>query len=276
LPPAGASIAAGVVPVMVLAVTGSPWRYGVYRITDIAIGLCSAIIVSLLFWPSRAVTEFRDEVAGAVRDATALVASALRNLTRGSPNLAGDLETSARQHLESAQGLLIAARQEPLHAAAHALLPLYIPHAERIVDHAGMIDELACSDLPHRAIVALAPAFDRVATAIDTAGATLVQAVQSGAAGSPVNDADQALVSMQEALSGLRAIDVTALAQGEELLRLYSLIIALESYGQEVDRTVQNIERPDALIQPAPSPATSAAPPRQARLIDRLWRRVRA
>lgn len=275
LPPAGASVAAGVVPVLVLAVTGSPWKYGVYRLIDIAIGLCSAIVVSLLFWPSRAVSELRAETAAAIRDATALVTAAIRNLTSKTPDVAGDLEASAKGHLEAAQNLLIAARQEPLHGAAHALLPMYVPHAERIVEHAGVVDDLARAELPHDAIVALTPALDRVASALDTAGEMLAHAVETGVAGKPIVEADSAAAAMRDAVSGLSSCNVATLAQGEDLLRLHSLMMALEYVAREIDRAIEHVEHPKQIVEPVPR-ATGAAAAHPQRLIDRWWRRVRA
>ncbi|MGE0544825.1 MAG: aromatic acid exporter family protein [Dehalococcoidia bacterium] len=274
LPPAGASIAAGVVPVMVLAVTGSAWRYGGYRLIDIAIGLGSAIVVSLLLWPSRAVTELRTEVAGAVRDATALATAAIRNLTGTTPHVAADLQASAKGHLEAAQALLVAARQEPLHAAAHALLPMYLPHAELIVEHAGVIDDLARSTLPHDAIVALTPSLNRIAATLDTAGELVASAIETGTAGHPIEAADAATAAMRDAQANLSASNVTALAQGEDLLRLYSLMMAIEYLVREIDRAVQHIEHPDQIVQSV-QPAAGAGSASLPRRIDRWWRRVR-
>lgn len=273
LPPAGAAIAAGVVPVMVLAVTGSAWRYGAYRLIDIAIGLSSAIIVSLLLWPSRAVTQLRIEVAGALQDAFTLATAAVRSLTGAAPTNAGDLDAGARRHLEAAEDLLAAARQEPLHGAAHALLPMYIPHAELILEHACVIDDLARSAIPHEAVVALTPSLNRIATALDFGGGLLASAVQSGVAGRPIDQADDATAAMHDALASLNAVDVTALAQGENLLRLHSLMIALDYIVREVDRAFQHIEHPDHVVGAVGSAAPSSAPGH--RLVLRWWHRVR-
>jgi uncharacterized membrane protein YccC len=275
LPPAGAAIAAGVVPVMVLAVTGSAWRYGMYRLIDIAIGLCSAIIVSLLLWPSRAVTQLRTEVAGALRDAIALATSAIRNLTGAAPTNTVDLDAGARQHLEAAEDLLVAARQEPLHPAARELLPMYIPHAELIVEHARVIDDLARSPLPHDAVVALTSSLTCIATALDDGGELLASAVQSGVAGRPIDKADDATAAMRDALASLNAVEVTALAQGEDLLRLHSLMIALDYIVREIDRAFQHIEHPHQIVGPV-QPAAGVETSHPQRLIDRLLRRVRA
>jgi uncharacterized membrane protein YccC len=259
---------------MVLAVTGSPWRYGGYRLIDIAIGLGSAIIVSLLIWPARAVTELRAEVADAVRDATGLATSAIRNLIGAAPTSAADLEAGAKRHLEAAEGLLVAAQQEPLHAAAHALLPMYVPHAELIVERACLIDDLARSTLPHDAIVALTPALNRIATSLDAAGELLASAVQTGIAGRPIDTADAATAAMRDAVAGMSAVDVTALAQGEDLLRLHTLMMALDNVAHEIDRAFQHIEHPDQIVRSV-QPAASAASVSPHRLIDRWLRRVR-
>ena len=43
---------------------------------------------------------------------------------------------------------------------------MYIPHAELIVEHARVIDDLVRSTIPHDAVVALTPSLTRIATAL--------------------------------------------------------------------------------------------------------------
>jgi uncharacterized membrane protein YccC len=246
LPPAGAAIAAGVVPVLVLSVSGSPWQYGVYRLLDIAIGLGAAILVSLLFWPSRAVVQLRQATSGAVNDAATLAVNALRRLTGGSPQpTTVDLEARAMQRLQTAQGLLPAARQEPLRAAAHDLLPFYVSLMERIVEHARTVGELAGSQMPLTAISAMTPQFNSVADALQRSGTALARAIDEGTAGHPLSDVQAALDSLRRALDALHSVDVSTLAQSDDLLRLYSLIIALDALGREMERFAQRIEQPE-------------------------------
>lgn len=275
LPPAGASIAAGVVPVLVLAVTGSPWRYGAYRLIDIAIGLASAILVSLLLWPSRAVTQFRQGVSGAIRDAGLLASSSLRVLTVSGPTPDPGLEARVRNSLEAAQGLLPAARQEPQHAAAHDLLPFYLAHAQRIAEHARMVDELASSGIPDVAVRAMGSQAQQVASAIDAAADALAQAVESGIVGKPLEGAEKAVRSLQGSIAGLHAVDLSALAQDDGLLRVHSLTIALDSLGQEIERALRHIEHPDQLIVGDPSTPAVVPAPHRHRLPFRWWRRTR-
>ncbi|MGH2603036.1 MAG: FUSC family protein, partial [Dehalococcoidia bacterium] len=103
LPPGSRVVAAGILPVIALAASDDPWRYGAYRLADIAVGLGSAILVSLLLWPSRAAVTLRRTVADVVRDAGTVVAGALTDLTIAPrpPNRTEELRTEMRQRLDT-------------------------------------------------------------------------------------------------------------------------------------------------------------------------------
>src|SRR5262249_40476923 len=113
--PGAVTIAAGVVPVMVLIATPNAWSYGAYRMADILIGLASALLVSLVLWPARAGDALRGNVAAAVRGAGALVGQAFAELSKdaGSDQEAASGEVNVEQRIAAAQALLPAAQQEP-------------------------------------------------------------------------------------------------------------------------------------------------------------------
>jgi uncharacterized membrane protein YccC len=259
LPPAGVSVAAGVVPVLVLTVSGSPWQYGLYRLIDIAIGLGSAILVSLTMWPSRAVVQLRNAAAGAVDDAVTRAADALDRLIDGSvrPHTE-DLETRAVQRLQAAQGLLPAARQESLHAAAQSILPSYVSLSERIVEHAQMLCEIADSPRPRADITPMAAQLGSAADALRQAGAALSQAIDDGVVGRPLPDLQAAFDPLRRSLDALRSVDVSSLARSGELLRLHSLILAFDALGRELERFAQQIVQPEHASAPVSSPRPDA------------------
>jgi uncharacterized membrane protein YccC len=261
LPPVGASVAAGVVPVLVLLAPSSPWRYGAYRIADILLGLASAILVSLVLWPTRAVVELRRAVGAAVADAAGMVSASLRGMVAGATEESEDLEARIAARLLAAQGLLPAARQEPLTGAAHDVMPFYLSDAERIFEHASLVCEVAHSTVPRDAVQHLAHQLTALATAADRMGAALSDAITAGLVGTPATEARTALASLQQALRDLRAVDLAPLATGDSLLRLYSFVLALDAYTREVERLMLRIEQPERALMPGERARMVAAVP---------------
>jgi uncharacterized membrane protein YccC len=246
LPPGTRVVAAGVLPVIALAASDDPWRYGAYRLADIATGLGSAILVSLLLWPSRAVVTLRRSVADVVRDAGTVVATALTDLTTAPspPDRMEELRAQMRQRLDTAQELLPAVHQESPLSAAHDLPSYYVSHGERISEHASTVSEFAAS-APRDTVQAIAPHLTGVAAATGSASDALAAAIAAGQWGHPLTTARVALTSLRQALAPLDGVDLTTLAQGRNLLRLYALTLALTAFADEIQRTIERIEHPE-------------------------------
>lgn len=277
LPAATMATAAGVVPVLVLSVSGSPWEYGGYRLIDIAIGILSANIVGLLLWPSRAIDALRRSVGDAIRMSCSLLSGTLRDLAAGHSPPTPDVDTPARiaQQLAAAQALLPAARGEPLHAPVREMLPFYVANAERIFESASHAAEVVSIQLPDAALHPLAPHLTAVAGGIDAVSALLAHAVQSGATGQTLPDLAAALGTLKRARDDVLAVDLVSLAQGEALLQLHSLALALRDFVEELARETGRVQHPEQVATPAElarmDPAARGAPPHARRWWRRLW-----
>jgi uncharacterized membrane protein YccC len=266
LPPASASVACGIIPVLVLSVSGDPWRYGGHRILDILIGMASAIAVSFLLFPTRAAVQVRQAVGGAVRDASSAAAGAIQALVAGAaPVDAGIAASQIAARLQTARGLLPAAHLEsPYWSAPRDLLPGYVSDGERIVEHATAVTELA-ADQSRAAVTAIGSHLQAIAGSLRMAGAAIAAAIEAGVVGRPHAEVGSGLASLRGALAPLHALDLTAIAQGEDLLRLHSLVRALADLDDELERAASHVEHPgqtDAAEGRTPTADTSA-PPRQ-------------
>jgi hypothetical protein len=266
LPPASASVACGIIPVLVLSVSGDPWRYGGHRILDILIGMASAIAVSFLLFPVRAVVQLRQAVGGTVRDASCGAAGAVEALVAGgAPVDAGVARSQFGAGLQTARALLPAARLETPHwATTGDSLAGYVSDGDYIVEHATAVIELT-ADQPRAAVTALASHLQAVGESLRAAGTSIGEAIAAGVAGRTIPAVRKDLASLHGALTPLRAPDLMAVAQGEDLLRLHSLARALADLADELERAASRIERPgQAQFAEGRTPAADTpAPPRR-------------
>jgi uncharacterized membrane protein YccC len=251
LPPPAVTTAGGVIPVLVLSVSESPWRYGVYRLIDVVVGVSTAMLVSALVWPSRSGDALRQAVADAVRAAGTYVAGTLDGLIAGSgpPADAARRETQIQQRLQAAQGLLGSAQHEPSRApAGHSLLPLYLANGERIFEHASAVAEVAEGGLSAEPLRLLASHLRAVGAAITHATDALGVAIAGVDPHTALDTARAGASSLSDATEKLGAVDLSQAAQGGELLRLHTLVLGLQAFAREVERTVGRIEHPDRAV----------------------------
>lgn len=245
--PAVVSTAAGVMPVMVLAVSGSPWSYGWYRLLDVVIGLAAAILVSLLVWPVRAVAELRRSLAGAVRDAGGEMAAALHALAAGTGAASSGVERTAaiEQRLEAAHGLVGAALQEPSrHPEDHALLPACMAGAEHLVEQTAVVAAIAEAGLPHDVAAALSPRLSEAGAALRPATDALAAALASPRATPDMEACEQACARLNAALRELHTLDLGVVA-GDDLIQAHTLVWTLEGFAHELDRMSARLAHPE-------------------------------
>jgi uncharacterized membrane protein YccC len=243
--------AAGVVPVLVLSVSGNPWEYGVYRLADVFVGVVAANLVGVVLWPSRAVVALRRAIAAALGDADSIASGALRDLAAGTPD-EGSEETDARAagEIAAAQGMLASAKGEPLAAPVRELLPFYIAHTERILEHAASVRELAIMPLPQPAVASLSPTLTETAASLDATMAALQAAVQRGAAGSPLPEVRTPAATLRASVDRLQSANLSAWTADAGILTVHSLLMALDILCREIERTIDRIEQPEGAVQP--------------------------
>jgi len=221
----------------------------------------------VLIWPARAADQLRAAVAAAVQTSALLVQHALTGVAGTPPPITEPvvLEMQVEQGIKSAQDLIAATRQEFVHPShARDVLPLLVSHAQRIFEHAASVAEIARGLESEDAVQPLLPCLAAAASATGTAGAALAAAIIAREPGPALRQAEQAVAGLMRAAGDLARVEIRSVAHGEELLRLHSLVLALQAFAQENERTLQRIAHPDG----APSPeecarmaATAAQPP---------------
>ena len=280
LPPPSITTAAGVIPVLALSVSESPWRYGAYRLIDVVVGVSTAMLVSALVWPSRSGDALRRAVADAVRATGTYVAGTLDGLIAGSgpPADAARRETQIRQQLQAAQGMLGNAQHEPSRSRAdHGLLPFYLANGERIFEHASAVAEVAGSGLSAEPLRLLESHLRAVGAAITTATDALGAAIDGVDPRTALDTARAGASTLTDMANKLGAVELSQAAQGGELLRLHTLVLWLQAFAREVERTVGRIEHPDRAVSldeqtRLPSPMHAGSPP----VATSWWRRIRS
>jgi hypothetical protein len=122
---------------------------------------------------------------------------------------------------------------------------------------------------------AVGPQLQAVGAASTTAAAALGEAIAGVEMPAALEHARTAATVLSDATSELSERDLSQTAHGRELLRLHTLVLGLQAFAGEIERTVRRIEHPEQAITPdervrLPAAVTTATPN-----VKTWWRRAR-
>ncbi len=227
---------AGVTAAIVMLIgEGSPWRAGLNRFIDVALGIVVALLVSVV-WPSRATLDLRKSLAGTFHDLHQFWIAVVSRTRDDDIGAVDRLKRQTHLHSRTNHELLADFEREP--GRHDPVLSLLLESSDRISDHISGIDYSARNMSQDSLYKKLEQPFQRLYAAV-AASFELIEADLRDSSRSTSPELVSALQNLEQEFEALRQSGVPRSYNTEELLRLYSFFYRLQQLGNELHRSME-------------------------------------
>jgi uncharacterized membrane protein YgaE (UPF0421/DUF939 family) len=242
--------------VMLISRIAPAWMVAVYRFVEVSLGIVTGTLVTVLIWPSRARTQLREGISEALADLDALfLAVVQRYRGKQGPDMQELRSRLDALFLRNEALQKQAAREPTIGLERRELLALLMNHLRRLFEATDAADVATCGSAGDTYYKNLEPRLDELVVEISKALRQLGETVKAGRTDDQWFDLSQKVSALDEEAAAIRRTGATTQYSLDEILRFYSLLLALKNLASELDRAHATVMR----LLPGKSDQASAA-----------------